>query len=138
MNIPFEEKTHQLSNFSFKTKRTPEGVVEFWTKDVLQMAKAMGFIHSHDRKMQMLLVRIISQGKLSHFLKEDEETIAIDTFMRDMAFYKEAKKEIPNLDTETKAFLQSYADGFNEGIVIHKMPLEFKLFKIPPQKWAIE
>lgn len=138
MNIPFKEKTHQLSDFSFKTKRSNEGVIELWTKDVNQMSKAMGFIHSHDRKMQMLLVRVISQGRLSECIKADQSTIEIDQFMREMAFHSEAKKEVEKLEPETREYLQAYADGFNEGLKKHGPPIEFKLFRYKPEPWKIE
>ena len=137
MNIPFEVKVHKLSNIEFKTKRTPEGVVEIWADTFSDLMFAKGYVHAHDRKLQMLLLRLIGKGKLSRIIKSDPETNEIDKFMIEMGFYEEAQEDANNLSGDYLTFLQRFCDGVNEGIQEHKIPFELKIFGYRFKPWTI-
>jgi len=138
MKIDQKKRTFSFNNFQFDAKRTENGVVEFWVKNKVDMAKAMGHIHAHDRMMQLMLVRVIGQGRLSELLKSDDDTLIIDKFMREMSFYHEAKKEVQNLSDDVRKFGESYCEGINAYLDNNKRPFEFVLAGLKPEPWKIE
>lgn len=112
------------------------GVMKITTDSFSDFNMAMGFVHAHDRMMQMILVRTIAQGRLSECLKSDDETLGVDIFMREMGLYSEAQKEVENLSSEAKSFLESYCKGVNDYQKRFSRPIEFKLVGFKPEPWS--
>ncbi len=138
MKIDQKKRNFSFNNFQFSAKRTTNGVVEFWVKNKLEMAQAMGHLHAHDRMMQMMLVRVIGQGRLSELLKADEDTLIIDKFMREMSFYHQAKKEVQEMSAEVREFGERYCKGVNDYLENNRRPFEFILAGLKPEPWKIE
>ncbi len=85
-----------------------------------------GYYHFIDRALQMESLRIIASGRISECLQDNDETLAIDIFMRDLGIYHYSKLEKMRATKEQRDFLQNYCDGINEAIK-KKTPWEFKL-----------
>lgn len=70
-------------------------------------------ITSKDRGIQMLLLRAISQGRLSECFASDETTLMVDTFMRRQGFHH-SNEEIQKLAGEDLwNFWMAYSEGVN-------------------------
>ena len=53
-----------------------------------------------NRLVQMMLVRLVGQGRLCECLKDDDEALAIDIFMRQLGLAKMAREEVGRLDEQ--------------------------------------
>ncbi|MBW2256746.1 MAG: penicillin acylase family protein, partial [Deltaproteobacteria bacterium] len=60
-----------------EVSRTTGGVAEIWAPDDLGLAKGLGFMHAHDRMVQLMLSRLAGQGRLAECLKSNSETETI-------------------------------------------------------------
>ncbi len=49
---------------------------------IIDLYRGMGFVHATDRGIQMLLMRILGQGRASELLQSSEDTLNIDKFYR--------------------------------------------------------
>lgn len=137
MKIKIGENSLKFNNESITITRNLDGSTKINAPSLNSLAYAQGILHATDRCMQMILVRTISQGRLSELLQDNDETFAIDKFMREAAIYHEAKNELQNLESDDLLYAQSYCDGVNE-ILKSKIPFEFKLVGLTPAPWKIE
>ncbi len=136
MKITTQNNTYKIGSHNITLSRTSEGVLKIFADSMEQFNMAMGFCHAHDRMVQMMMVRTIAQGRLSECLKADDETLEIDIFMREMAIYREAQKEVENLSPTAKKFLDDYCFGVNDYLKRYSRPFEFKLVGFKPEPWS--
>jgi penicillin amidase len=122
---------------TFDLCRTPEGVVEMWGENDLSLATATGFVHAMDRMLQMMLVRLIGQGRICECLRETEESLAMDEFFRLMGFYRNAQDDARNLAGDALRFAENYCAGVNEYLFKCGYPWEFKIMKYKPEPWVV-
>ncbi|MDZ4256329.1 MAG: penicillin acylase family protein [archaeon] len=97
----------------------------------------MGYAAAEDRLYQMHRTRMVMKGRLAELNGNMNEgaTINLDKEMRRLQFADYAAARYPNLDVETRDFLQAYADGVNWYIETHKTSLH-KLFNSVPEPWT--
>ncbi len=138
MKLTTDVQTLTLGSDTASLFRDENGVPQIHTTDPIALARFTGYMHAHDRQMQMMLTRLIAQGRLSETLKADEETLAIDTFMREMAFNHEAEKEVRHLTEAARSYCEAYCKGVNEYLRTHKKIFEFKLTGYNPEPWEIK
>ena len=122
---------------SVKVLRDEKGMAYIYAGNFHDALMAQGFVTAQDRLFQMELTRLFASGKIAELVGEDG--IAIDTRMRTIGFYRNAKKHANLLDGETRAFFQNYIDGVNAFIKNRPKSrhLEFKLAGIKPKPWTI-
>jgi len=96
-----------------------------------------GYVHAKDRGMQMLLMRILGQGRVSEILDSSDASLQIDLFFRRMNWSGNVKDPLAELNQEKKEYLQSYCDGAND-VFTKKLPWEFKLLGYKFEKWTLE
>jgi penicillin amidase len=118
-----------------KIARDKNGIPHITAKDQNEMYWGQGYIHAQDRGVQLLLMRILGQGRLCELLNDDEESLAIDTFFRRMNWHNNLQSEFDKLNAKEQGYLQSYADGINAAFA-KKSPWEFKLLGYKPEKWT--
>lgn len=133
MKLTTEIQTFTLGSDKASIHRDQNGVVHIETTDPIALARFTGYVHAHDRQMQMMLARLISQGRLSECLKADDETLAIDIYMREMAFDHEAEKEVSKISEAARSFNEAYCKGVNEYIKTQSGRFEFKLAGYKPE-----
>jgi penicillin amidase len=126
------------ANESFQVNRQPSGITEIHSSDLNTTAFAQAITHCNDRFIQIFLLRIIGQGRISELLDSNEETNGIDKFMRQMNFHGSSVIEEKNLKGPEKEFFQSYTDGINHFLTTHGKVWEFKLLKVNPEPWKVE
>ena len=103
--------------------------------DDLGLATAFGFAHAHDRALQMLLVRVIGQGRLTELLDDSPDSLAVDLFMRRNLFAAASSEEAAGLAGRARELAEAYAAGVNERLERGR-PWELRLLGVPAEPWA--
>lgn len=120
-----------------RLRRTVGGVVEIFAADDLGVARATGFVHAHDRMVQLVLTRLIGQGRLSECLQASDETLGVDLFMRSMGFARTAFREAQRASDEVRAYGDAYAAGVNAYLRAHARAVELRAFGVRPEPWTL-
>ena len=102
-------------------------------KEVFEL---MGYAHGRDRGMQMLMMRILGQGRTSELLDSSDEMLEIDKFFRRMNWGGSTSDEVNKMSPAAKETADAYNRGVNK--VSEKIPWEFKLFGYKPEPWRTE
>ncbi len=123
---------------SVKIQRMPDGFPRIEADEQIDLHYGLGYLHGHDRQMQMWLTKIVGQGKASEFLKADSELIELDKFMRWINLGGNAADEVRQLSDEANQIFQTYCRGVNEAVAASKLPLEFRLIGYKPDRWTPE
>ena len=121
-----------------KIQRMADGFPRIEADDPIDLHFGLGYIHGHDRQMQMWLMKIIGQGRASECLKADEEMIELDKFMHWISLGRNAAAEVEQLSDETGRVFETYCRGVNDAVADSRLPLEFKLVGYRPDSWTIE
>ena len=137
MRISTARGSLPIPGHSVEASRTPEGVVQLWAQDETGLAAGLGFAHAHDREVQMMLVRLVGQGRLSECLQADDETLVIDVFSRDMGFARDVRQDLATCDPEALQIGEAYATGVNACLEHRRRPVEFLLTGYRPEPWAV-
>jgi penicillin amidase len=117
--------------------RDEKGMAYIYAQNLHDVLMAQGFVTAQDRLFQMELARLFSTGRISELVGEKGK--AIDTRMRTIGFYRNAKRHADLLDETTRSFFQHYLDGVNAYIKTRPDThhLEFRLAGIKPTPWTI-
>lgn len=103
-------------------------------KDVLW---GSGYAHVIDRSTQLLMMRILGQGRLCELLSDTEDSLKIDHFFRKANWVSSLDEEVAKLDGDSLSLCQSYCDGVNAGLA-HKKVSAMKLLGYHPEPWCIQ
>lgn len=107
-------------------ERNAEGVAKVKVMNEADLYYGMGYCHAMDRGLQMMLMRIIGQGRGSEFLDSSDEMLEIDKFFRRMDWSNNMKSEIASFTPSEMELLQAYCNGVNASFAKSK-PWELKL-----------
>ena len=94
-----------------------------------------GYVHARDRGVQMLMMRVLGQGRVCETLNDSEESLGVDKFFRRMNWHNNLQSEFDKLNAENQLYMQSYAEGVNAAFA-KKTPWEFKLLGYKPESWS--
>ena len=119
---------------AFTLRRDAYGVMHAAAADDLALAAAYGYAHAHDRALQMLLVRVIGQGRLCELLDDSPASIVIDLFMRRNLFAACSAEEAVALDGRARDLAEAYAAGVNARLAQGR-PWELRLLGVPAEQW---
>jgi penicillin amidase len=97
----------------------------------------LGFAHAQDRLVQMMLVRLVGQGRLCECLVNDNDALEIDIFMREMGLSRYAKVEAVNATGEGRSLGDAYAEGVNHWLGTNRRPIELMMVRYDPEWWTI-
>lgn len=115
--------------------RDPNGTPHVEAATFNDMYWGQGFVHAHDRGVQMLMMRLLGQGRLCETLNDSADSLAIDQFFRRMNWHNHLTREFDKLEPKYQGYLQAYADGVNAAFA-EKTPWEYKLLGYKPEKWV--
>lgn len=117
------------------------GVPHIYASTTHDLFFAQGYVHAQDRFWQMEFWRRIGSGRLSEIF--GESTLEQDRFIRTLGWHRVAAQELENLDPESRAALEAYAEGVNAYLKNHKgrLGLEFTILgltgvKFEPEPWT--
>jgi penicillin amidase len=122
--------------------RDQMGIPHIFASTEYDLFFAQGFVHAQDRFWQMDFWRHQGAGRLSELL--GEATLETDIFLRTLGWERVARQELAELDAETLAILQAYADGVNAYLSDHSgtaLSLEYLFLNIvnddyQPKPWT--
>jgi penicillin amidase len=123
-------------NGSVDVYRDQNGIPNIYASSEHDLFFAEGYVHAQDRFWQMDFQRHTSAGRLSELLGSN--TLDVDTFLRTMGWERVAKQELANMDAQSKAMLESYADGVNAYLADHsgtQISLEYLFLKLLNSKY---
>lgn len=118
-----------------KIWRDENGVCHIEGDDRQDVFELMGYAHGRDRGMQMLLMRILGQGRAAELLDSSDEMVAIDTFFRRMNRGGGVAGEVEKISPETRNILQAYCRGVNRAMA-EKIPWELRVLGYRPEEWC--
>ena len=118
-------------------RRDEHGVPHIEANTEADLYWGMGYCHALERGMQMLLMRILGEGRAAELLEASEEMLAVDKFFRRVNWAGGAEQEIAKLSPAAKTFCAAYCAGVN-AYLSKKKPWEFKLLGYQPEPWKIE
>lgn len=123
----------------YKTQiwRDRHGVPHVEASTEEELFQGMGYCHARDRGMQMLLMRILGQGRGSEFLDASEDMLKIDRFFRKMNWYGAMDAEICKMSSSAKTLCEAYCRGVNDCLTTTR-PWELKLLGYHPEPWRLE
>ncbi|WP_435275179.1 penicillin acylase family protein [Psychrobium sp. nBUS_13] len=117
--------------------RNEHGVMNVKAPSLGSLLWGSGYAHANDRYTQLLLMRIIGQGRLCELLEDTQVNLEIDTFFRKANWHNNVTDEIDKLAPYTKSMCQHYCDGVNEGIKQKNWSM-LKALGYKHEPWTIE
>jgi penicillin amidase len=137
MRITSKRRDIEIAGSGIGLARTEDGVIKLWADDDLGLARGLGFAHAQDRLVQMILVRLIGQGRLCECLVNDNDALEIDIFMREMGLARYAKVEAVNATGVGRSLGDAYAEGVNYWLGTNRRPIELMMVRHDPDWWTI-
>jgi penicillin G amidase len=135
MKITRRVRSMTIGGTSLEIGRTAGGVVDIHGNDLHDLMRGLGFAHAHDRLSQMMLVRLVGQGRLCECLNDNEETLTVDVFTRQLGFVKLAREECSRMTPSARAFVLAYCEGVNEFLRGGSRPWGLRLTGYRPEPW---
>ena len=133
---PFEVT---ISNSVIKFERNEDGILSAYGGSIDDLPKAVGYAHAMDRWAQMDITRIIGHGRLAELLVANEETVRVDSFIRNMGFTADARHSLEVIDEESRDWLEKYTEGVNTYLSQMTIkPLELILTGREVEEWKCE
>lgn len=117
--------------------RDESGIANISAQSKEAMFYAQGLAHAKDRGMQILLMRLIGQGRLAEHLDSSDNSIKIDTFFRRMNWFGNIVEEVEKLSEKSLQKINSYCAGINH-VLERSRPLDLTLLGYKHEPWTIE
>ena len=121
--------------------RDERGIPHIYASNSHDLFMAQGFVHAQDRFWQMEFWRRIGQGRLSEIFGESQ--IDTDRFLRTIGIQRSAELSWEQMDDDSRAVLEAYAEGVNVYIQQNsdQLPLEFRVLgltgvEFTPEAWT--
>ncbi|HMM35938.1 MAG TPA: penicillin acylase family protein, partial [Thermoanaerobaculia bacterium] len=133
--IGSEPRTFEAGGRAFALRRDGAGVMRAEAGDDLGLAAAWGFAHAHDRALQLLVTRIVGQGRLCELLDDSPASLEIDLFMRRSLFAAASAEEAASLSGRARSLAEAYAAGVNARLARGR-PWELRLLRVPAEPWT--
>jgi penicillin amidase len=115
--------------------RDRHGVPHVQASGDADLYRGLGYCHGVDRALQMLLVRILAQGRASLVLGGGEETLRLDRFFRRLDFGADAAEEAAKVPAATRTLVEAYCDGVNAALA-RRVPWELRVLGHAPGPWT--
>lgn len=117
--------------------RDPNGVPIIrasWDTDLL---RGLGYCHGVDRALQMLVLRVLTQGRGCELLADTDEMLGVDRFFRRLNLGHDTEEELRKLPPAFRALVDAYTDGVNRALD-RRLPWELKLLGYVHEPWRAE
>jgi penicillin amidase len=118
-------------------KRDAHGIPHVYAQTEADLYRGIGYCHGVDRGMQLLLTRIVAEGRASELLQANDETLRMDAFFRRQNLRAGATDEIAKLDERGRLLALAYCEGVTRALN-ERPPWELKLAGYRPAPWTVE
>ena len=119
---------------TIKISRDNNGIPQIEAQSETDLYYGQGYAQAMDRGMQMLLTRVLGQGRGSEYLQASEEMLNVDIFFRKMNWSGDIKAVYNKMDSEMQSLLSAFADGI-DAYFSKKVPWELKLLGYKYETW---
>lgn len=119
--------------------RDAYGIPQVYASTPHDLFFAQGYLHAQDRFWQMDFWRHIGSARLSEMFGKSE--LKTDEFLRTLGWARLVQQELDSIDPQSKALLQSYADGVNAYLADHHgsaLSLEYSILKLLSPSYQVE
>src|ERR1041385_1478355 len=133
------EQVTELSGAGGKVliERDANGVPHITANTLEDAHFGLGFCHARDRGLQILLVRILGQGRACEYLEDSEQMLELDRYFRRWNLAAAARQEEVELSLGAKAMADGYCRGVNSYLQEQGLPWELRLLGYKPEPWSI-
>ncbi|MBL8919866.1 MAG: penicillin acylase family protein [Myxococcaceae bacterium] len=115
-----------------------QGVPHVQAKNLLDLARATGFVQGRARFFQMDMMRRLARGRVSEVVGEQplvsSTTLEYDKTMRGWDIERRATADFGKLSAEQKALLEAFAEGVNAARARWE-PVEYRLLRLQAEPW---
>jgi penicillin G amidase len=116
-------------------RRDEHGVPHIDGPELEAVLWGLGFCHALDRGLQLLLTRIIGQGRLSECLTASDDALEVDRFFRKLDCSNGVDAQLAELQPRSRARLDAYVAGINAQLR-RRVPWELRLAGYSPDPWT--
>jgi len=121
-------------------KRDANGIPHIRAANRNDLSWGLGYCQAIDRSTQLLMMRLIGQGRLCETLSDTEENLAIDTFFRRANWTRpgigQQDSQLNELSDATREWCQAHCDGINAGLGAKRISA-LKLMGYTPEPWTL-
>ncbi|MEY2933217.1 MAG: hypothetical protein RL033_3966 [Pseudomonadota bacterium] len=115
--------------------RDHHGVPHLTAPELGSLLWGLGYCHALDRGLQLLLTRIVGQGRASECLTANAETLEIDRFFRRLGGRESAISQSEQLTEQDAGLTAAYVAGINARLR-QELPWELRLVGYQPEPWT--
>jgi len=119
-------------------KRNEHGIPEITASSYRDAFFALGWVHANDRQLQMMITKIILEGRASEKIAASKELIEADKYIRSLNLYPDIADQIKLLDRDVLESAENYTAGVNSCMSESGTVFELKLLKCEPEQWKVE
>ena len=116
--------------------RDRHGIPQVSAADIPGLYWGMGYAHAKDRGLQMILMRVLGQGRAAELLDGSDEMVEVDRFFRKMSWGTGVEQEASKLTVEAAAACEAYCAGANRRFA-ESLPWELRLVGLRPDPWTV-
>jgi len=113
------------------------GIPRIYADSLEDALFGQGYVEAEDRGMQMLFMRIISQGRICEQLGSSNEMLEADIFFRKMNWGGDSVHVAESLDSESRVLVNAWIAGVNKRFR-QGLPFELRLAGYRYEDWRIE
>jgi penicillin amidase len=117
------------------------GIPHIYASNMHDLFFAQGYTQAQDRWWQMEFWRHVGSGRIEELTGKNDDVLEADLLIRTLGWRQLAEQEVELLDTETRAHLQSFADGVNAYITSRNagdLALEYGVLRLTGKSIKIE
>ncbi len=125
-------------NGIIEIKRNEHGIPEITAMSFNDASFALGWVHANDRQLQMMITKIILEGRASEKIAASDELIEADKYIRSLNLYPDIAGQKKLLDRGVRESIEFYSAGVNSCIDESGTVFELKFLKCTPEPWKME
>ncbi len=114
--------------------RDAHGVPHVQGRDQAKLCYGLGWCHARDRGMQLVVTRLVAQGRTCEGLGPSDELLAVDRFFRRLGLAVGAAEQVEQLAPRHKQLGQASGEGVNARLMRH-FPWELRLAGTSKEPW---
>ena len=125
-----------MSEIGFDLVRDENGVPHVQASDDVGLYRGLGYCHAFDRGLQMVLARVLFQGRGSEILASSNDMLQSDRFFRRLNLCAGAAEEAEKLTDAERAAAVAYCEGASLALR-ERPPWELRLIGHRPPPWTV-
>ncbi len=118
--------------------RLENGAAEISASSLADALYGLGRMHFNDRQVQMVLTKLVLQGRLCEFIKDRTgHLFGTDIYIRRLLLFPDRDEQIKRINSRTMLMLQSYVAGINDCLLEKGRVWELKVSGIEIEPWTV-